>query len=111
MFKQTFLFFLSFFFFPTLPLIFKLDFKKLGMEVMFILASSDSVKVIVVRSKVAPLSPPAPPPPPRLGWPRYGLTGADLVPEAGWDSWVGWGNRVLCGSLAFWPVGSLCQKA
>lgn len=53
MFKQTFLFFL---FFPTLLLIFKLDFRKLGMELMFILASSDSVKVIVVRSEVAPLS-------------------------------------------------------
>lgn len=55
MFKQSFLFFLIFFP-PPLPLIFKLDFKKLGVELMFLLASSDNLKVIVVRRKVASLS-------------------------------------------------------
>lgn len=54
MFKQSFLFFLIPP--PPLPLIFKLDFKKLGVELMFLLASSDNLKVIVDRRKVASLS-------------------------------------------------------
>ena len=81
---------------------------------MFTLASSNNLKVIVVRSQVAPLSS-SPARITEVGLARNSrdmrLPGADLVPEVRQDSWVGWGNRGLCGSLEFWPVGCLCQKA
>lgn len=42
-----------------------------------------------------------------LGTVEIGLI---LVLEAGWGTWWAWANLVLCGNLAFSPIGRLCQR-